>query len=391
MCAPSGLALINHRYQCIQKPIGLGLISVKGIGAVRLKAVLDFFGNLEIAWSAPAEGLRAAGLPPKTLENLLRIRKDCSLEVIWENIERRGIQVLTWEDENYPRRLREIDQPPPVLYMLGTIQPADDWSVAVVGTRRVTGYGRQVAEEVSKFLASHGITVVSGLARGVDRIAHEVAVATGGRTIAVLGSGVDRIYPPENSHLAEKIATQGAILSDYPPGTPPDSANFPPRNRIISGLAMASVIVEASMESGALITATFSVNQGREVFAVPGNIYSPQSKGTNHLIQVGATPLLKYEDILRVLQIGQVQEKQAARSMLKPDANASAIEAQLLRVISDEPQHVDEICAQSGLPIEQVSATLTLMELKGMIRQVGGMNFSLIRENLADYETSDNV
>ena len=218
-----------------------------------------------------------------------------------------------------------------------------------------------------------------------------VLLATGGRTIAVLGSGVDRIYPPEHTRLAEKMATQGAILSDYPPGTPPDSANFPPRNRIISGLAMATVVVEASMESGALITATFAVNQGREVFAVPGSIYAPQSKGTNRLIQEGATPLLKYEDILDVLQIGQVQEKQAARSMLKPDANASAIEAQLLRVIADEPQHVDEICAQSGLPIEQVSATLTLMELKGMVRQVGGMNFSLVRENLADYRTSDNV
>jgi DNA processing protein len=373
------------------KAYWVGFNLVKGIGAVRLRGLLDFYGSLEIAWKAPVDGLRSAGLPPKTLENLLRIRKDCSLELIWENIQKRGIQVLTWEDKIYPRRLREIDQPPPVLYMLGSIETQDDWAVAVVGTRRVTPYGRQVAEELSHFLASHGISVVSGLARGVDHLAHEGALTAGGRTIAVLGSGVDRIYPPEHTRLAERITTQGAVLSDYPPGTPPESANFPPRNRIISGLAMATVVIEASVESGALITATFAVNQGREVFSVPGSIFAPQSKGTNRLIQEGATPLLKYDDILNVLQIGQVQEQQAARKTLQPDARVSSVEAQLLRVIVDEPQHVDEICAQCGLPIEQVSATLTIMELKGMVRQVGGMNFSLVRENLADYRTSDNV
>jgi DNA processing protein len=373
------------------KAYWVGFNLVKGIGAVRLRALLDFYGSLEIAWKAPLDGLRAAGLPPKALENFLRIRKDCSLEMIWENIHKRGIQVMTWEDDIYPRRLREIDQPPPVLYVLGSIQPQDDWSVAVVGTRRVTVYGRQVAEELSRFLASHGITVVSGLACGVDRIAHEGALEAGGRSIAVLGSGVDRIYPPEHTRLVERMAVQGAVMSDYPPGTPPESANFPPRNRIISGLAMATVVVEASEESGALITATFAVNQGREVFSVPGSIYAPQSKGTNRLIQDGATPLLKFEDILNVLEIGQVQEKQAARRMLQGEMGLSTVEAQLLRVIVDEPQHVDEICAQCGLPIEQVSATLTLMELKGMIRQFGGMNFSLVRENLADYRTSDNV
>lgn len=373
------------------KAYWVGFNLVKGIGAVRLRALLGFFGSLEIAWQAPAEGLRAAGLPPKILENFLVVRKEIALDAVLDNLHRRGIQVLTWEDEMYPRRLREIDQPPPVLYMLGTIQAQDDWSIAVVGTRNATMYGKQVANEVASFLAAHGITVVSGLARGVDRIAHQAALSAGGRTIAVLGSGVDIIYPPEHARLAEKIVDQGAILSDYAPGTPPDSANFPPRNRIISGLAMASVIVEASMMSGALITAKFAVNQGRDVFAVPGGIYAPQSKGTNYLIREGAIPLLKYEDILNVLQIGQVQEMQAARTILQPDLAASVTEAQLLRVISDEPQHVDEICAQSGLPIEQVSATLTLMELKGMVRQVGGMNFSLVRENLQDYRTGDNV
>jgi DNA processing protein len=373
------------------KAYWVGFNLVKGIGAVRLRALIDFFGSLEIAWQAPADGLRAAGLPPRTLENLLRIRKDISLDRIMENIQRKGIQVLTWEDKLYPRRLLEIDQPPPVLYVLGEFQSQDDWSVAVVGTRRVTVYGRQVAEELAAFLAGHGITVVSGLARGVDRIAHEAALNAGGRSIAVLGSGVDVIYPPEHVRLSERLAGQGAVVSDYAPGTPPDSANFPPRNRIISGLAMATVVVEASEESGALITATFAVNQGRDVFAVPGSIYAPQSKGTNRLIQDGAYPLLKFENILDVLQLGQVQEKQAARRTIASDPSVTIVEARLLQVIADEPLHVDEICAQSGLPIEEVSATLTIMELKGMVRQVGGMNFSLIRENLADYRTGDNV
>lgn len=369
------------------KAYWVGFNLVKGIGAVRLKALLDHYGSLEAAWKAPAEALRAGGLPPKTLENLLKVRRDCDLELILKNLERQEIQVMTWEDETYPRRLREIDQPPPVLYVRGAILPEDEWSVAVVGTRRVTAYGRQVAEELAVFLAQQGITVVSGLARGVDRIAHEAALKAGGRTLAVLGSGVDRIYPPEHTKLAEQMARQGAVVSDYAPGTPPDSVNFPPRNRIISGLTLATVVVEAGETSGALITASFAANHGRDVFAVPGGIYAPQSKGTNRLIRDGARPLLRFEEILEDLQLelGQVVQKQSARELLPGDM----FEARLLQVLADEPQHVDELCAQSGLPIEQVSATLTVMELKGMVRQVGGMNFSLIRENSADYQTGE--
>jgi DNA processing protein len=370
-----------------KKAYWVGFNLVKGVGAVRLKGLLEYFGSLEIAWQAPADGLRAAGLPPKTLENLLRIRKDCSLEAIWENIQKRDIKVFTWEDEGYPSRLREIDQPPPVLYVRGDFALEDEWSVAVVGTRRITPYGWQVAEELGAFLAQRGLTVVSGLARGVDRIAHESALKAGGRTIAVLGSGVDRIYPPEHLNLAERIIAHGAVISDYALGTQPESVNFPPRNRIISGLSRAVVVIEAGDESGALITATFGAEQGREVFAVPGSIYAPQSKGTNRLIRDGAHPLSRFEDILEALDLEKVHEYRSARLTLPDDP----IEARLLQVLAGEPQHVDDICAQSGLPIEQVSATLTLMELKGMVRTIGGMNFSLVRENLADYRTDDNV
>lgn len=369
------------------KAYWVGFNLVKGIGAVRLRGLLDYFGSLEIAWQAPADRLREAGLPARALENFLRVRKDCSLEMIWRSIQKRDIQVITWEDECYPSRLKEIDQPPPVLYIRGALLPEDEWAVAVVGTRRITPYGWQVADELATFLAQRGITVVSGLARGVDRAAHEAALKAGGRTLAILGSGVDRIYPPEHLKLAERMMTQGAVISDYPPGTQPESANFPPRNRIISGLARAVVVVEAGEESGALITATFAAEQGREVFAVPGSIYAPQSKGPNRLIRDGAHPLIQFDEILDVLSMEKAQEFKAARISLPGDP----VEARLLQILGPESQQVDEICALSGLPIEQVSATLTVMELKGMVRQTGGMNFSLVRENLADYRTEDNV
>jgi DNA processing protein len=365
----------------------VGFNLVKGIGAVRLQALIDHFGDLQTAWTAPVEQLWRSGLPGRILENWLQIRDQVDLERIWEHIESQGVQVLTWNDPAYPKRLKEIDQPPPVLYVRGRLSEEDQWAVAVVGTRRVTPYGRQVTEELSSFLASNRVTVVSGLARGVDAIAHQSALRSSGSTLAVLGSGVDRIYPPEHRALAEQIIENGAILSDYPLSTPPDSANFPPRNRIISGLTLATVVIEAGETSGALITATFAAEQGREVFAVPGSIYAPQSKGTNRLIGQGARPLLKMEEILEVLDLEHVPEQHAARRVLPVDAQ----EARLLEMLGPEPVQVDDLCEKSGLPIEQVSATLAVMELKGMVRQVGGMNYSAIRESDSGYETNEHL
>lgn len=369
------------------KAYWVGFNLVKGIGSVRVKNLLDTFGSLKEAWNAPLDQLRMAGIPAKSLESLLKIRQDGTLEKTWEHILKSKVTLLTWEDEAYPRRLREIDQPPPVLYVRGTLQAEDEWAIAVVGTRNVTAYGRQVTDELAAFLAFHRITVVSGLARGVDRIAHESALKAGGRTLAVLGSGIDRIYPPEHTRLAEQMASFGAVMSDYPLGTEPESINFPPRNRIISGLSRAVVVIEAGETSGALITARFAAEQGRDVFAVPGNIYAPQSKGTNRLIRDGAHPLLKFDDILDILNLEKVQEYHSARLALPEDP----IEARLLGILADEPQHVDEICNLSGLPIDQVSATLTLMELKGMVRQAGGMNFSVVRETRGEYRTDDDA
>jgi DNA processing protein len=361
----------------------IGFNMVKGIGAVRFQTLLDTFGDARTAWGAPADALRAAGLSPKIIDNLVRLRSQVNLDQIWEQIQAQKIQVITWEDELYPCRLKEIDQPPPVLYVSGELLPEDEWAVAIVGTRRITPYGRQVTEEIASVLARSGVTVVSGLARGVDGVSHQAALNAGGRTLAVLGSGVNRVYPPEHRRLAEQISAHGALVSDYAPGTPPEASNFPPRNRIISGLALAVVVVEAGETSGALITAHFAAEQGRDVFAVPGNILAPQSQGTNRLVQQGAQPLLQVKDLLEALDLNAIVEHKAARSVLPADA----MEAQLLGVLGVEPLHVDDIRANTGLPIEKVSATLALMELKGMVRQVGGMNYVAVREENAPYET----
>jgi DNA processing protein len=365
------------------KSYWIGFNLVKGIGAVRMRSLLAYFDSLPDAWNASQTQLQEAGLNPRIAETVAKIRTSVDLESLWEKINAQGITILTWDDELYPPRLKEIEQPPPVVYIRGDITVDDHFAVAIVGTRRITPYGRQITEELAAFLAGQGVTVVSGLARGVDVVAHSAALKAGGRTICVLGSGVDRIYPPEHSQMAEKIKNHGAVVSDYPVGTAPEASNFPPRNRIISGLSMATVVVEAGETSGALITAEFAAEQGREVFAVPGNILAPQSKGTNKLIQQGAQPLLSSQDLMQALNLTRAGEFKAARRAIPADA----LEAQLLAVLGAEPVHVDEIRNQTGLPIEKVSATLTLMELKGMVRQVGGMNYVCAREQQADYDT----
>lgn len=364
-----------------EKLYWIGFNLIKGIGAVRLHGLIQHFGDLGAAWKAQPAELAEAGLGARVIERVVEARETVDLEKIFESIHSQGIKILTWQDETYPARLKEIDQPPPVLYVRGEYLPDDLFAVAIVGTRRVTAYGRQVTEEMASFLAANGITVISGLARGVDAVAHQAALKTGGRTMAVLGSGVDRIYPPEHRGLADQMMERGAIISDYPVGTPPDASNFPPRNRIISGLSLAVVVVEAGETSGALITAEFAAEQGREIFAVPGSILAPQSKGTNKLIQQGALPLLSAADLMQALDLTRVGEHKAARKVIPGDQT----EARLLDLLGSEPLHVDEIRNQAGLPIEKVSAALALMELKGLVRQVGGMNYVAVREVQSDY------
>jgi len=359
----------------------LGFNLVRGIGAVRLRSLIQHFGDAEAAWRGTPEQLRLAGLGEKTVARLVALRGGVDLDLLWQRVESEGVKVLTSEDDAYPARLKEIDQPPPVLFVRGEWLADDEMAVAIVGTRRITAYGRQVTDQLSGYLAANGVTIVSGLARGVDEVAHSAALAAGGRTAAVLGSGVDRVYPPENRSLAEKLMKSGALLSDYPMGTPPESGNFPPRNRIIAGLAKATIVVEAGETSGALITAEFAAEQGRDVFAVPGSILAPQSKGTNKLIQNGALPLLSPEDVLQGLHLGSAGQQRAARRLLPADD----IERQVLEVLGSEPLHVDEIRNHTSLPIEKVSAALVMMELKGMVRQVGAAQYVAAREVQSGY------
>lgn len=353
------------------KKYWIGFNLVKGIGSVRFNQILSYFNDLSIAWDAPPEAFQQVGLPERVLRNFYKIRQEVDLDQMYASILDQNVSVLTLQDETYPRLLHEIDQSPPVIYIKGTLEPADEFAVALVGTRRLTAYGRQVTRDTSIFLAGHGITIVSGLARGVDGLAHRHALEAGGRTIAVLGSGVDVIYPPEHRKLAEAICENGALISDYPMGTQPEGVNFPPRNRIISGLSLATIVVEAGERSGALITADFAMEQGRDVFAVPGNVLSPASRGTNALIQNGAYAMISPQDVLDVLNLTQVNEIKSARQALP----SSSLEAKILQVLDFEPKHIDEICHLAGMAIDQVAAALTMMELKGMVQQVGGMRY----------------
>jgi DNA processing protein len=359
----------------------VGFNIVRGIGPTRLRALLDYFGDVERAWHAPGEELRRAGLDRRSLENLLAARAVRDLDQELEKVAAVGAHLLTWESPGYPRLLREISDPPPVLYVKGMITEEDAWAVAVVGTRRASPYGREVTRRLTTVLARSGITIVSGLARGIDAEAHWATLRAGGRTIAVLGCGIDQVYPPEHRKLAEEVIAHGALVSDYPLGTRPEGSNFPPRNRIISGLSLGVLVTDAGVRSGALITADFAAEQGRDVFAVPGSILARGCAGTNALIRDGAKVVLGPEDILEELNLTMVAEQAEARQVLPADAT----EAALLARMSAEPTHVDELRQQVGLPIAQVTSTLALMELKGMIRQVGGMKYVVAREPGVEY------
>jgi len=354
--------------------VGFSLIS--GIGPVKFNQLENYFGSLENAWQAASADLKQAGLDKGAIQAINNWRPKISLEAEMEKLERYGVKVLTWRDPDYPARLEEIYDYPPVLYIRGSLVPEDEWCLAVVGTRKATVYGRQVAEEIVTDLARSKITIVSGLARGIDSIAHRAALEAGGRSIAIFACGLDIVYPSENANLARQIMQQGVLISEYPLGVSPRADNFPRRNRIMSGLSLGVLIVEADETSGAMITAHMALEQNREVFAIPGSILSPASRGTNRLIQEGAKLVSSYTDILEELNLTAV----AHQIEMKEIIPSSDTEALLLKQLSAEPTHIDEVCRSSGLPVSTVSSTLTLMELKGMVKQVGNMNYVLARE-----------
>ena len=349
----------------------LAISRVPYIGPARIDRLLQTFGSLSVAWSAPQEELRVA-LEPRSLSELLSARSRVDPAGELERLTRSGIGAVHPGHRSYPRLLAEISGRPSILYVRGELTPADDAPVAIVGTRRATPYGRQAAERIAAELAQAGVTVVSGLARGVDAVAHRAALEAGGRTIAVLGSGPDVIYPAEHRRLAEQILESGAILSELPLGAKPDAQNFPARNRIVSGMTLGTLIVEAPLRSGALITASFAADQGREVFVIPGSIFAQTAEGTNALLRDGARLVRDGTDILEDLGLGG-SGSVLTQSQMSLDEN----ERKLLAALGKEARHIDELAEEAEISAGAVSALMLTMELKGLVRNHGAQYYVL--------------
>lgn len=355
---------------------------VPGIGRVKISQLLEYFITLAVAWDAPAAELKKAGLDSKSVTAIVSLRSRIIPDAEIDNLNKYKVKAITCNSPDYPQRLKEIHDYPPIIYIRGTLLSEDECCIAVVGTRRATAYGRQVTEEIVTDLSKNKITIVSGLAKGIDSIAHRAALDAGGRTVAIFASGLDTVYPAENVRLAREIMERGALISEYPLGTRPKADNFPRRNRILSGISLGVLVVEAGEKSGALITAEQALQQNREVFAIPGSILSPTSRGTNNLLQQGAKLVRNYLDILEELNLAMVTQQLEMKELLPTDKTESL----LLKQLSAEPTHIDEICRQSGLAAALVGGTLTMMELKGMVKQVGGMNYVLAREIREEYQ-----
>jgi DNA processing protein len=351
----------------------IGFSHVPGIGRVRLSLLQRCFGNLKKAWLAPIDELQTAGLDARAARSLVVTRAGLSLDDELAKLERLNVKAVSPDDPHFPPRLREVYDSPILIYVMGTLLPEDECAVGVVGTRRPSVYGRQAAEDISRELSLHRVTVVSGLAAGIDAVAHRAALDAGGRTLAVTGCGLDIVYPASHASLARSIAEQGALISEFPLGVRPRPEHFPQRNRIISGLSLGVLVVEAGDRSGALLTANRALEQNREVFAIPGSIYSPLSAGTNALIQQGAKLVRHCADILEELNLS----RQPRQLEMKETAVPTDTEAQVLMHLTREATHVDALCRASGLPTPTVTSTLAMLEIKGLARQVGGMNYIL--------------
>ncbi len=351
----------------------IGLAGVPGVGKARIMALKEHFGSLHDAWKAPASELARAGLDQKVTGNVTQYRDGINLDDQLKLLEKYHITAIPFESPDFPPLLAEIHDCPPLLYIRGEYRKDDENSVAVVGTRRATAYGRQAAEDLVYNLALNKITIVSGLAKGIDTIAHRAAIDAGGRTIAVFASGLDIVYPPDNLKLAREIMEHGALVSEFPLGTKPKAENFPRRNRILSGLSRGVLVVEAGESSGALITVNFALEQNREVFAVPGSIYSAMSKGPNKLIGEGAKLVSNYTDIIEELNLSVVSQQLVMQSVVATDG----IESIIMKHIAEEPIHIDEICRNTGLDASTVISTLAVLELNGLVKHRGNMTYSI--------------
>ncbi|MBN1325817.1 DNA-processing protein DprA [Candidatus Falkowbacteria bacterium] len=345
------------------------------IGANRFAKLYNYFPSMELVWQTSYSELIKCGLEQKIAEEFILIRSQINPDFEMEKIEKEYINVITIKDEKYPKLLKEIFSPPALLYVKGNLENLNQqFNLAVVGTRKASNYGQQITTELVKPLSQNGFTITSGLALGIDALAHQAALDVKGKTIAVLGSGVDQqsIYPSSNRFLAKNILdNDGAIVTEFPIGMMPLKHNFPTRNRIIAGLSLGTLVIEAAESSGALITAYCSLEQNREVFAVPGSLFNRNSIGTHKLIQRGAKLVTNYQDILDELNLREVKNYVANQKVLP-----STIEEKIIMEnLNKDPKHIDQIIKETNLTTSIVSSTLSLMEMKGLIKNLGGQNY----------------
>ncbi|MCK4591461.1 MAG: DNA-processing protein DprA [Candidatus Latescibacteria bacterium] len=354
----------------------LTLLAIPGIGPSRFQALVKKFGSPKGVLDASVKQLmQLPRMDEKTALAIKNYRDQSYIEKQLADIQKHQVQMVGFQDPEYPELLRQIHDPPSFLFVKGDLECLKSESVAIVGTRGPTIYGKITAEKIAREVAARGITVVSGMARGIDSVAHRAALARGGKTVAVLGCGLDVVYPPENLKLQTKIAQTGALISEFPMGTSPDAPNFPRRNRIISGLSLGVVVVEAGERSGAILTAKYALDQNREVFAVPGNVNAAKSRGTNALIKRGAKLVQTIEDIVEELW-------PMAPTLFKPPPIApsalpelSAEERTVLESLSSKPKHIDKISADTGMTTGKALSILLSLELSELVKQLAGKMF----------------
>lgn len=353
--------MFNHLY--------IDLLSLPKMTDTKLKNLLQNFKSPDKIFEASVEDLVAIdGIEPNLAWAIKNYRRPLELKKKIEVGARLNINTIAFLDEGYPKNLKTINDFPPVLFVRGEIKNEDNKALAIIGTRSATDYGKQIAERFAYELAKNGITIVSGLARGIDTKAHEGALKAKGRTIAVLGCGIDIYYPPENRNLYSQIAESGAVITEFNFGTPPWAYNFPKRNRLISGLALGVLAIEARASSGVLNTVQWAANQGRDVYVVPGDIRAKTSEGTNQLIKEGAKPVTSVEDILTDLGIAEKRQEKRAQEI-------SEVEKQLLETIATEPLYVDKIAELTNMEITSLLAVLLELEIKGLVKQLPGKRF----------------
>lgn len=359
----------------------LALSFVPGVGNQRLRALLDHFDDPADAFSASPRELNAIpAIDSRTAREITRFRPDNSgIDTILRKLELLNGNIISIKDPVYPESLKQIYDPPALLYMLGSVEESDHDSIAIVGTRNPTEYGKTVTEDICTGLVRSGFTIVSGLARGIDTVAHTTALQCKGRTIAVIGCGVDIIYPQDNVNISLRIRESGAILSEYHIGTKPEAGNFPKRNRIISGMTLGTVIIESSRTGGAMITASYALDQNREIFAVPGPVHENRSSGTNTLIQRGHAKLIQsYEDIIEeiVSRLRYIQPEIAAAESLQPPPDMNMFEEKIFNVLSSQPLHIDDLAHKAELSTSDTLVHLLSLEFKGAVRQLAGKMFA---------------